>query len=434
MDIQAKALEYWNIGHDLALNWITSPAAWSQFAVLVLAYLLAVLINRKLGKTLRALLTPSDETRPIFASAMNMALLFLPLLLPLLAYGFTAIGEQATRAAFGSGDVIAFGKRIFIFLAVKRLINSVIYSPFLKLLGKYIFIPLAAIYALGLLPTLMSFLGDTNVAIGNINFSLLAILRGVIAGSILFWLGRWSNDQSAQYIRAQDDMRVPTRELATKAVELSIFGACFLLLMSIMGINLSALAVFGGAIGVGLGFGLQKIASNFISGIILLLEGQATVGDFVELDGGESGTIVKMLSRATILETYDGKWIVVPNEDFITTRITNWSDAGSGNRYEADFSVSYDTDINKVPAIVEAAVATHPDVLDSPEKPDCELRGFGDSGIDFCVEFWVEGIDDGKNKYTSDVLFLIWNALKDNGIEIPYPHRVVEIKGSLPKT
>ncbi|GHA47134.1 hypothetical protein GCM10008927_09890 [Amylibacter ulvae] len=434
MDIQAKALEYWEIGRDLALNWLTSPAAWSQFAVLIVAYLLAVLINKKLGKTLRHLLTPSDDMRPIFASAMNMALLFLPLLLPLLAYGFTAIGEQATRAAFGSGDVIAFGKRIFIFLAAKRLVNRVIYSPFLKMLGKYIIVPIAAIYALGLLPTLMTFLGDTNVAVGNINFSLLAILRGVVAGSILFWLGRWSNDQSAQYIRAQEDMRVPTRELATKAVELSIFGACFLLLMSIMGINMSALAVMGGAIGVGLGFGLQKIASNFISGIILLLEGQATVGDFVELDGGESGTIVKMLSRATILETFDGKWIVVPNEDFITTRITNWSDAGSGNRYEADFSVSYDTDINKVPAIVEAAVATHPDVLDKPEKPDCELRGFGDSGIDFSVEFWVEGIDDGKNKYTSDVLFLIWNALKDNGIEIPYPHRVVEIKGSLQKT
>ena len=139
-----------------------------------------------------------------------------------------------------------------------------------------------------------------------------------------------------------------------------------------------------------------------------------------------------MLSRATILETFDGKWIVVPNEDFITTRITNWSDAGSGNRYEVDFSVSYDTDINKVPAIIEAAVAKHPDVLLEPEKPDCELRGFGDSGIDFAVEFWCEGIDDGKNKYTSDVLFLVWNALKDNGIEIPYPHRVVEFKGKFP--
>jgi potassium efflux system protein len=106
------------------------------------------------------------------------------------------------------------------------------------------------------------------------------------------------------------------------------------------------LAVLTGALGVGIGFGLQKIASNFVSGVILLLEGQATVGDYVELDGGEAGTIVKMTARAAILETFDGKWIVVPNEDFIVTRVTNYSDSGSANRYDVAFSVSYDTDIN----------------------------------------------------------------------------------------
>jgi small-conductance mechanosensitive channel len=299
-------------------------------------------------------------------------------------------------------------------------------------LGKYAILPIAAVYTTGMLDPATAWLGTNGVSLGNINFTFLAIIRGLVFGGLLFWLGRWSNDQSATYIRSQEEMRAPTRELASKAVELSIFAGCFLLLMNIMGINLSAFAILGGAIGVGLGFGLQKIASNFISGIILLLEGQATVGDFVELDGGEAGTIVKMMSRATILETFDGKWIVVPNEDFIVTRVTNWSDSGSGNRYEAEFSVSYDTDINTVPALVEAAVAKHPGVISKPEAPDCELRGFGDSGIDFAVEFWVEGIDDGKNKYTSDVLFIIWNTLKDNGIEIPYPRRVIEIKGNLP--
>ena len=138
-----------------------------------------------------------------------------------------------------------------------------------------------------------------------------------------------------------------------------------------------------------------------------------------------------MTARAAILETYDGRWIVVPNEDFITTRVVNYSDSGSANRYEVVFSVSYDTDINRVPAIINAAVAKHPEVLDDPFPADCELTGFGDSGIDFVVEFWVNGIDDGRNKFRSDVLFLVWNALKENSIEIPYPHRVVEIKGDL---
>jgi small-conductance mechanosensitive channel len=433
MAFKEQALSYLQQGSDIAYQWLTSPAAWSQFGLLVVAFLAAFYLRKKLAPAIEKLLTPDEKQSGIFAQTLRFGLLFLPLLLPLLAYAFTAVGEQITRSIFGSGAVIAFGKRLFILLAARILVRDIIYSPFLKLLGKYVLLPLAVIYALGLFGPATAFLEGTNVAIGNINFSLLTIARGVVFGGVIFWLGRWSNDRGAEYIRAQKEMRIPTRELATKAFELAIFGACFLLLMNILGLNLSALAFIGGAVGVGLGFGLQKIAANFISGIILLLEGQATVGDYVELDGGEQGTIVKMLSRATILETFDGKWIVVPNEDFITTRITNWSDAGSGNRYEVDFSVAYDTDINKVPAIIEKAVSTHPAVLQKPEGPDCELRGFGDSGIDFCVEFWVGGIDDGKNKYTSDVLFLVWNALKDNNIEIPYPHRVVEFKGDFPK-
>ena len=154
------------------------------------------------------------------------------------------------------------------------------------------------------------------------------------------------------------------------------------------------------------------------------------MGDYVSLDGGETGTIVKMTARACILETFDGRWIVVPNQDFITTRVVNYSDQGSANRYEAKFSVSYDTDINRVPKIIESAVAALPFVLTEPEHPDCELRAFGDSGVDFAVEFWVNGIDDGRNKYTSKVLFAVWNALKAEGIEIPYPHRVIEIRGN----
>jgi potassium-dependent mechanosensitive channel len=156
------------------------------------------------------------------------------------------------------------------------------------------------------------------------------------------------------------------------------------------------------------------------------------VGDYVELDGGEKGTIVKMTARSCILETFDGKWIVVPNEHFVTTRVVNYSDQGSANRYEAVFSVSYDTDINQVPGIIEAAVSALPFVLQKPDGPSCDLKGFGESAVDFTVEYWVAGIDDGKNKYGSPVLFAIWNALKAEGIEMPYPHRVVEIKGSAP--
>jgi small-conductance mechanosensitive channel len=300
------------------------------------------------------------------------------------------------------------------------------------LIGKFVLIPVGALYAIGALDSVANVLRSTVVPLGNLSFDLLWLIQFVVVGGVIFWLGRWSNDQSTGLINQQPDMEPATRQLATKAAEITIFGVAFLVLMNIMGISLTSLAVLGGAIGVGLGFGLQKIASNFISGVILLLEGQATVGDYVELDGGEAGTIVKTTARAMILETYDGRWIVVPNEDFITTRVVNYSDQGSANRYEADFTVSYDTDINLVPDIVETAVSNHPEVLDAPYPPDCKLRGFGDNGVNFAVEFWVNGIDDGKNKFTSDVLFIIWNALKENNITIPYPHRVVEFKNLPP--
>jgi len=413
---------------EIAQGWLTSPAAWSQFALLIVSWLAAVVVAKRLSPVLDKLITPPEAQAHVIARARRFVLIFLPLLLPLLAYGFTALGEQITRSLFGSGAVIAFGKRVFLFLAARILVRDIVTDPFLRLLGRYVLVPVAAIYALGLLDELVAWLGAMTVTMGNISFSVLAILRGVIAGGILFWLGRWSNDQSAAFIGQQEELRPATRTLAIKAAEIAIFGVAFLLLMNIMGVSLTSLAVIGGAVGVGLGFGLQQIAANFISGVILLLEGQATVGDYVELDGGEAGTIVKMTARAIILETFDGKWIVVPNEHFITTRVVNYSDSGSANRYEAPFSVSYDTDINKVPTIVEAAVAKLDFVLTEPDGPDCELAGFGESGIDFQLEFWVNGIDDGRNKYTSQVLFAIWNALKEAGIEIPYPHRVIEMK------
>ena len=431
-EIVQQAAGYALQAYELALSWLLSPAAWTQFGLLIGAYLLALLITRRLRPFLTRLIDPGEKEN-IFSTPRRFVLGFLPLILPLMAYVLTGIGEGIVRSLFDSGTVIAFGKRVFLFLAARALVRDIIQDSFLKMLGRYVLLPIAALYAVGLLDTVSLTLTETLVGVGNIRFSVMTIVRGVIAGSLLFWLGQWSNTQTSAMIAKNEEMRPSIRQLSIKTVEFLIFGVAFILLMNIMGINLGALAVIGGAIGVGLGFGLQKIASNFISGVILLLEGQATVGDFVELDGGEAGTIVKMIARAVILETFDGRWIVVPNEDFIVTRVVNYSDSGSANRYEAAFSVSYNTDINLVPALIEAAVAKHPEVLDEPYPPDCELRGFGDSGIDFAVEFWVNGIDDGPNKYTSDVLFLVWNALRDEGIEIPYPQRVIELKGGLPK-
>ncbi len=413
---------------QVASGWLLSPAAWSQFALLAAAYFGAVYLTRKFTPKLQTWLDPGTKDNMI-ATARRFAAPFLALLMPLCAYAFTAAGEEITRSIFGAGDVIAFGKRVFFFIAARLFVQQVLVDSFLKLLGKYVLIPVAALYALGILDDISLRLEESIVALGNIRFSVMALIRGVIAGSLLFWLGAWSNRQSADYIKKQEELRPATRELAVKAIEVLIFGVAFMLLLSIMGIDLTAIAVLGGTLGVGIGLGLQQIAANFVSGIILLIEGQTTVGDYVVLDGGEKGTLVKMTARACVLETFDGKWIVVPNDHFITTRVINYSDQGSANRYDVAFSVSYETDITKVPALINKAIAKLPFVLKTPSPPDCELAAFGESSVDFIAEYWVNGIDDGKSKYASAVRFAIWDVLKANDIEMPYPRRVIEMRG-----
>jgi len=194
--VQGWALQGW----EIAQGWLTSPAAWSQFALLVVAWLAAVVAAKRLAPMLEKLISPPAEQAHAFAQARRFALIFLPLLLPVLAYGFTAIGEQVTRSLFGSGAVIAFGKRVFLFIAVRILVRDIVTDPFLRVLGRYVLLPLAALHALGLTDTLLAWLGSMTLTMGNISFSVLALLRGVIAGAVLFWLGRWSNDQSAAYI------------------------------------------------------------------------------------------------------------------------------------------------------------------------------------------------------------------------------------------
>ncbi|MGK0299051.1 MAG: small-conductance mechanosensitive channel [Gammaproteobacteria bacterium] len=245
-------------------------------------------------------------------------------------------------------------------------------------------------------------------------------------------MGRISNNIGIQIIRSQDDLEIGTREVFAKLFQVTITVAIFILLLQLMGINLTALAVFGGALGVGLGFGLQSIASNFISGIIILLDRSITVGDYIQLEDGRSGEIRELNMRFAILETYDGKDIMVPNEQFITTNFVNWTHKNKKQRYPIEFTVAYDTDLDLLFKLVREVVASHPKVLsgdDLPieERPDAEILNFGESGINILVEFWMEGIDDGKNRVGADLMHLIWNVMKENNIEIPYPRRDVNI-------
>ena len=246
-------------GWDIASAWLLSPAAWSQFILLVAAYYGAVFATKKMNPIITRILTPQDGSTSVIGQVRLFILMFLPLLMPLLAYAFTGIGEPLIRSIFGSGAVIAFGKRVFLFLAIRSFAQDMLTDPLLKLLGKFVLIPVGALYALGLLDMVAARLEATVVPLGNLSFNLLWLIQFFVVGGVIFWLGRWSNDQSSGFINKQEEMRPATRQLASKATEIAIFGAAFLILMNIMEISLTSLPVLGGAVGVGLGFGLQKI-------------------------------------------------------------------------------------------------------------------------------------------------------------------------------
>ncbi len=259
----------------------------------------------------------------------------------------------------------------------------------------------------------------------------------VVFGSLLFWLGRVSNVTGQRVIRNQPALDTATREVVAKLFEIALFIVIFLLFTQVMGIDLTALAVFSGALSVGLGFGLQQIASNFISGLIILLDRSITIGDYIELEDGRAGTLRELTMRSATLETYDGKDIMVPNERFITTAFTNWTHDNKKQRYPLRFQVSYTTDLEKMFDIVRNVLISHPKVLsgaDQPvaERPDAEIESFGDSGINILVEYWMAGIGDGSNRVGADLLLIIWTAFKVHGIDFPFPQREIRILGSTP--
>jgi len=313
-----------------------------------------------------------------------------------------------------------------------RLTADFIESTVVSSLFRWVVIPLATLRVFGWLDEVSVFLDAFSLEIGTIRLSLLSLGRTIVAGGVLFWLGGLSSTLGKQAIRNRQTLDVGTREVVTKLFQIGLFVVIFLLLLGAMGINLTALAVFGGALAVGLGFGLQQIAANFISGLIILIDRSITIGDYVEFDDGRAGTIRELNMRSAILETFDGKDIMVPNEQFITSSFVNWTHKNKKQRYSLEFQVSYKTELKSMLDAVREVVASHPKVLSGlelpiGERPDAEIASFGDSGINILVEFWMEGIDDGENRVGADLLMMIWDKLHELGVEIPYPQRDVRI-------
>ena len=334
---------------------ISQPGTYIQLGMILAVYAISIIIANRIRKYVPFFHSGKDTpaTQPVHKKFLGRLGLYIA---PVLAIFILKIMIEMDSSVAGHLWIKKTALTLGILYLFYSIVRDFVSNRFISAVLLWVVLPILFMHLLDILEGIILILESISLSVGNIEISAYGIVRVALFGSLLFWLGRATNKTGVDIIRKQEKLDLRTKEVAAKLFEIGIFTLISLLLLQIMGINLTALAVFGGAIGVGLGFGLQKIASNFISGVILLIEGQATVGDYVELDGGEAGRIIKMAARATILETFDGRWIVVPNEDFITTRVINYSDSGSANRYEADFSVSYDTDINLVPDIIEAAV------------------------------------------------------------------------------
>jgi small-conductance mechanosensitive channel len=351
---------------------------------------------------------------------------------PVTAAIVLGIATMISEFAIGSIWLVKAAQGIALIFVVYSLIKHLLQNEKVIAIVKWIGLPVAVLYSLGWLNDVTQHLDSIAFTVGNIKLSVYTILRTLIFGFLLFWLGRLSNVTGKRMIRTQQTLDPGAREVAAKLFEIAVFVVIFLLLLNVMGIDLTALAVFGGALGVGLGFGLQQIASNFISGIIILLDRSLTIGDYIQLEDGRAGTLRELSMRSATLETYDGKDIMVPNEKFITTSFTNWTHDNKLQRYPINFQVAYDTDLEKLFPILRDVVSSHPKVISGDDvpmemRPDAEIEKFEDSGINILVEFWMEGIDDGEHRVGGDLLLMIWQTLKANGIVIPFPQREVRV-------
>ncbi|WP_339865510.1 mechanosensitive ion channel family protein [Paremcibacter congregatus] len=284
---------------------------------------------------------------------------------------------------------------------------------------------------LGYLKPLQAFLDSNALAftVGEVRFSAYLLLKAILTIIIAFWLAGIFAEFGETRIKQLTKLKASNRALLTKVFQILVYFIALLITLDVMSIDLTGLAIFSGAVGIGVGFGLQKITSNFMSGLILLFEKSVEEGDLVELDSNTIGFVRQTGARYTLVETFEGREIMIPNEDFITNRVTNWTYSNNQGRIDISIGVSYGADLEKTYALLLEAAQEHPRCSQAP-GPECYLVDYGESSVDFTLYFWVDNIIDGRKRPRSDVLFAIWRKFKENQIEIPFPQRDLHIKNS----
>jgi len=405
---------------DQLLDWATSPSGWVQAILVVAAIILAPL----LAKMIRSRLSWLRDAPGPDAVFRGLVYKVSPFLRALMVVVLLMVGAAIADASFGNSALIRLALGFALVFLLYRMIRTLLPKSVQKA-AILVILPIAILGVVGVLDDITTWL-DTTYAFDFLGttFTPTKILRVVILGALLFWLGGVFNNRGQNAIRGQENLDIGVREIMAKLFQILLFFILGIMLLSVASIPLSGLVVIVSALGLGIGLGLQSVAANFVSGLIILLDRSVRIGDFIEMDDGMMGTVAAINMRSTTLETADGKDILIPNLNFIESRYLNWTHSDPTQRYEVEFSVHYNTDLDSLEDILIPEIMKYEKLDTSVEPPDLELRNFGEHGIRMAIEFWAVGIDDGENKFTSDIAMIIWRTLKAAGVEMPF-HQIV---------
>jgi small-conductance mechanosensitive channel len=307
-----------------------------------------------------------------------------------------------------------------------RLVTSAIRNGFLVRVVSFAAWLVAALSIIGQLGPVLDALDSWAIVLGGLRLTPLLVIKLGVLLAIALWLANIASRFIESRIARSHDLTPSIQVLLIKMVRLGLIVLAVTIVMSAVGINLAALAIFSGAVGVGIGFGLQKIVANFISGVILLADKSVKPGDLVTI-GDSSGKISAMNTRYISVAAGDGREFLIPNEDLITQKVVNWTYTDKNTLLKVNFSTNYDADPRLVCKLAIAAAEASPRATKG-KPPACMITEFAEAGMKFTLTFWIAD-PDGMDRVKSDVMLSLWDAFKHDDIRVPYPVREIRIRG-----
>jgi small-conductance mechanosensitive channel len=399
-----------------------ADATWLDLALVTIIPVLALVIGALLNHRIDQLPKATWKTRVIDFVG--------PLLSPFLSALFFGFAIVIFHALETTQALLYFGFKLSVAWLAMRGALLMTSRKTAGWLIALVIIPITLLHFLGLWSPITGALKAIKFTLGTVKLTAFLVVKTLLAIVVLFWISGFVVDVVDRRIRRMATINISTRTLISKIFQILLYFIVFIVIMQILGINLTALSIFGGALGVGLGFGLQNIASNFVSGIILLFEKSVQVGDMIELTDGTVGTVRQTSARYTLIETIDAREVLIPNADFISQRMVNWTYSNKRARATIPITVAYGTDLERAQELMLSAARVHPKCLAEP-APSAFVTGFADHGITMTLYFWVADVTDGRLEPTSDIMIALWKAFQAEGITLPYPRRDVYVTGNV---